>query len=197
MKHVDALLEDHLSDLAQNVKEQKDSLISFEDAVSDRQLLMAQNLQTLKGAEKTPSSVFVQEYFKIKGQFRHVTRSDLSKLRIKMHLDVSKDLTSILGVTKFADLNEETKSIPLCEIDLTCANMKLVCELVDSNGDVPGGCFLQNGDIILADYKYSQLLHVQCNNMKLVRRAYLGFQPLGKKNLNLKDMLENLNLTSL
>lgn len=175
MNHVDALLEDHLSDLARNVKEQKDMLTSFVNAVSDRQLLMAQYLQTLKGYEKTPSSVLVQEYFKIKGQFRHVTRSDLSKLRIKMHLDVSKDLTGILGVTKFADLKAETKSIPLCEIDLTCANIKLVCELNDSNTDVTGGCFLQNGDIILVDHSHSQLLHY--NNKKLVRKADLAPQP--------------------
>lgn len=174
VKHVDALLEDHLSDLSQNVKEQKDSLTSFEDAVSDRQLLMAQYLQTLKGYEKTPSSVLVQEYFKIKGQFRHVTRSNLTKLRVKMHSD-SKDLTGILGVTKFADLKAETKSIPLNGIDLTCATMKLVCELDDSNVNVTGGCILQNGDIILVDHSNSQLLHY--NNKKLVRKAELGFQP--------------------
>lgn len=176
VKHVDALLEDHLSDLARNVKQQKDMLTSFEDAVSDRQLLMAQYLQTLKGAEKTHSSVLVQEYFKIKGQFRHVARSDLSKLRVKMHSDVSKDLTGILGVTKFADLKAETKSIPLNEIDLTCATMKLVCELDDSNGYVTGGCFLKNGDIILVDHNNSQLLHYN-NYNKLVRKAHLGFQP--------------------
>lgn len=53
--------------------------------------------------------------------------------------------------------------------------MKLVCELDDSNGDVTGGCFLQNGDIILVDHKNSQLLHY--NNKKPVRKADLGFQP--------------------
>ncbi|XP_065927545.1 E3 ubiquitin-protein ligase TRIM45-like [Magallana gigas] len=112
VNHVDALLEDHLSDLAQNVKEQKDMLTSFGDEVSDRQLLMAQYLQTLKGAEKTPPSVLVQEYFKIKGQFRHVKRSDLSKCYLELNADVSKDLTGVLEVTKFADLKTERTSIP-------------------------------------------------------------------------------------
>ncbi|XP_052707794.1 uncharacterized protein LOC128183034 [Crassostrea angulata] len=175
VKHVDALLEDHLSDLARNVKQQKDRLTSFEDAVSDRQLLMAQYLQTLKGAEKTPSSVLIQEYFKIKGQFRHVARSDLSKLRVKMHSDVSKDLTGILEVTTFADFKTETKSIPLNEIDLMCAKIKLVYELGESNGYVTGGCFLKNGDIILVDHNKCQLLHY--NNKTLVRKADLESQP--------------------
>lgn len=177
VNHVDALLEDHLSDLAQNVKEQKDRLTSFEDAVSDRQLLMAQYLQTLKGAEKTPPSFLVHNYFKIKRQFRHVTKSDLSKCTVKFKADVSKDLTGILEVTKFADLKTETTSIPLSGIDLTCATIKLVCELGESNinGDVTGGCFLQNGDIILADHNNSQLLHY--SNKELVRKAELGFQP--------------------
>lgn len=175
VNHVDALLENHLSDLAQNVKEQKDRLTSFEDAVSDRQLLMAQYLQTLKGAQKTLPPVLVHEYFKIKRQFRHVKMSGLSKCTVKLNADVCNDLSGILEVTKFADLKAETKSIPLNEIDLTYASMKLVCELDDSNGDVTGGCFLQNGDIILADHKYSQLLHY--NNRKLVRKSNLGFQP--------------------
>ncbi|XP_052707666.1 E3 ubiquitin-protein ligase TRIM39-like [Crassostrea angulata] len=175
VNHVDALLEDHLSDLARNVKGQKDMLTSFGDAVSDRQLLMAQYLQTLKCAEKTPPSVLVQEYFKIKGQFRHVTRSDLSKCKLKLNADVSKDLTGILEVTKFADLKTKTTSIPLSGIDMTCATMKLVCELDDSNVGVTGGCFLQNGDIILADHNHSQLLHY--SNKKLVHKTNLGFQP--------------------
>lgn len=42
VKHVDALLQDHLSDLVRNVKEQKEGLSSFKDAVSDRQLLVVQ-----------------------------------------------------------------------------------------------------------------------------------------------------------
>lgn len=42
VKHVDALPQDHLSDLVRNVKEQKEGLSSFKDAVSDRQLLVVQ-----------------------------------------------------------------------------------------------------------------------------------------------------------
>lgn len=53
--------------------------------------------------------------------------------------------------------------------------MKLVCELDDSNVGGTGGCFLQNGDIILAVHDRSQLLHY--SNKKLVRKANLGYQP--------------------
>lgn len=167
VKHVDALLDDLLCDLAQNVKEYKDRLASFEDAVSDRQLLMAQYLQSLKGMEKTFPAVLVDEYIKIKRQFRHVSRSDLSKFSVKLSSTVSKDLTGILEVSKFADFKAETKFIPLSEIDLSCSKMKLVCEFDDSDSDVTGGCFLQNGDIILVDHSSSQLLHY--SNKELVR----------------------------
>lgn len=59
-----------------------------------------------------------------------------------MYLDVFKDLIGILGVIKFVDLKVEIKFILLCEIDLICVNIKLVCELNDLNIDVIGGCFL-------------------------------------------------------
>lgn len=58
---------------------------------------------------------------------------------------------------KVADLKAETKSIPLNEIDLTCASM--VCEPEELDCNVTGGCFLQNGDIILVDHNHSQLLY--------------------------------------
>uniref|UniRef100_A0A8W8M992 Tripartite motif-containing protein 45 n=1 Tax=Magallana gigas TaxID=29159 RepID=A0A8W8M992_MAGGI len=107
VNHVDALLEDHLSELAQNVKQNKDNVAEIVAAVSDRHLLMAQYLQTLRDTELTPPSILVQDYLKIRRQFEHVTRSSPSKLRLKLHSHFSEDLTRILQVTKFSDIKTE------------------------------------------------------------------------------------------
>lgn len=40
VNHTDALLEDHLSELAQSVKQNKDRVVKFVDDVSDRHILM-------------------------------------------------------------------------------------------------------------------------------------------------------------
>lgn len=40
-------------------------------------------------------------------------------------------------------------------IDFISVKMKLICELFDLNGNIIGGCFLENGDIILIDYNFN------------------------------------------
>uniref|UniRef100_A0A8W8M756 Tripartite motif-containing protein 45 n=1 Tax=Magallana gigas TaxID=29159 RepID=A0A8W8M756_MAGGI len=175
VNHVDALLEDHLSELAQNVKQNKDNVAEIVAAVSDRHLLMAQYLQTLRDTELTPPSILVQDYLKIRRQFEHVTRSSPSKLRLKLHSHFSEDLTRILQVTKFSDIKTEIKSLPLRGIDLSCATMELICELNGCDGDVTGGCFLENGDIVLANRDSKQLLHYR--NYELVQKVTIGMQP--------------------
>lgn len=71
-------------------------------------------------------------------------RLDLFKCKLKLNVDVFKDLIGILDVIKFVDLKIEIIFILLSGIDLTCVIIKLVCELgeLNINGDVIGGCFL-------------------------------------------------------
>ena len=54
VRHINALLEAHLDEMAENIKGQKERLVIFVDTISDRQLLMAQYSQTLTDTEKTP-----------------------------------------------------------------------------------------------------------------------------------------------
>uniref|UniRef100_K1RH54 Tripartite motif-containing protein 59 n=1 Tax=Magallana gigas TaxID=29159 RepID=K1RH54_MAGGI len=175
VNHVNALLEDHLSELAQNAKEHKGSVASCVDAVSNRQLLVTQYLYTLENTEKAPASVLVNEYLKIKKQFAYVTKSGFSQMRVQLQSTVSKDLAGILHVKTFTDLRTHMKSIPLCGIDLTNANMKLICELPGSTDSITGGCFLENGDIVLVDNDSSHLLHY--SNAVLIRTADLIMEP--------------------
>lgn len=51
----------------------------------------------------------------------------------------------------------------------------MICELAGSNGDVTGGCFLENGDIVLANHSSKQLLHYR--NNELVRKVTIDKQP--------------------
>lgn len=132
---------------------------------------MAQYLQTLRDTELTPPSILVQDYLKIRRQFEHVTRSSPSKLRLKLYSRFSEDLTKIPQVTKFSDIKTEMESIPLRVIDLSGASMELICELNGSDGDVTGGCFLENGDIVLANRGSKELLHYR--NYEIVRKANL------------------------
>lgn len=83
-------------------------------------------------------------------EFKHVTKLSTSKLRLNLHSDVSKDLTRILEVKTFSEIQTELHLVTLCGIDFANARMELIGELNGSKGDVTGGCFLENGNIVLA-----------------------------------------------
>lgn len=53
----------------------------------------------------------------------------------------------------FLEIETELHLVPLCGIDYANACIELIAELNGSNGDVTWGCFLENGDIILAHKK--------------------------------------------
>lgn len=88
-----------------------------------------------------PASVLVQDYYMIKRQFEHVTRSKFSQIKLKLKSNLPKDLTGVLQVTKLTDLKTEMKYVPLRGIDFTNAEMKVLYELPDSSGEFTGGCF--------------------------------------------------------
>lgn len=100
-------------------------------------------------------------------EFKHVTRSCPSKLRVKLHSNVSKDLTRTLEVKQFSEIETELHLVPLFGIDFAHASMEMNCDLNGAKGDVTGGCFLENGDIILAHQSSSRIL--QFTNFKLTR----------------------------
>ena len=96
----------------------------------------------------------MQNYLRIKGQFKQVTGLRLYTRSLKLHSDASKHLSTILDTLRLGDVRIETKSVPVWGIDIICADMKMVCELPESGNDNTGGCFLENGDIVLADNDY-------------------------------------------
>nr|XP_022306587.1 uncharacterized protein LOC111112974 [Crassostrea virginica] len=137
---------------------------------------MTQYSKNLTDTEKTTPSVLVQNYLKIKRQFKQVTKLGLFKPSVKMQSDATKQLSTILDKCQIHvhDVKVEVKSTPICDIDLTCADMKLVCELPESDCCAIGGCFLENGDIVLPNYKNKQCLYY--SNYYLVRKI----QPKGE-----------------
>nr|XP_022305473.1 E3 ubiquitin/ISG15 ligase TRIM25-like [Crassostrea virginica] len=132
VRHINDLVEAHLDDLAKKVKGIREKLAKFDDTVTDRQLLMTQYSQILTDAEKIPSPILMQNYLKIKRQFKQVTGLCLYKPSVNMHSEASKQLSTILNTLGLADVKVEVKSTPIGSIDLTCADMKLVCELPES-----------------------------------------------------------------
>uniref|UniRef100_K1PQH4 Transcription intermediary factor 1-beta n=1 Tax=Magallana gigas TaxID=29159 RepID=K1PQH4_MAGGI len=177
VNHIDALLENLLSELAQSVKQSKDQVEKFVDDISDRHILMTQYLQTLKDTCTTqaPPSIVVFYYFKIIREFKHVTKSSPSRLRLSLHSDVSKDLTRVLEVEKFSDIQTEPHLVPLCGIDFANTRMELIGELNGSEGGVTGGCFLENGDIVLAYRDSNRML--QYNKLELKRERNMEWIP--------------------
>ena len=151
VRHINDLVETHLDDLVTKVKGIKEKLAKFDDTVTDRQLLMTQYSQILTDSEKIPPPILVQNYLKIKRQFKQVTGLCLYKTSVDLHSEASKQLLKILDTLGLEDVRVEDKSTPTGSIDLTCADRKLVCELPETDGgDIFGGCFLKNGDIVLA-----------------------------------------------
>ncbi|XP_078321132.1 uncharacterized protein LOC111114054 [Crassostrea virginica] len=175
VRHINDLVEAHLNDLAKKVKGIKAKLATFEDTVTDRQLLMTQYSQILRDAEKTPPPVLVQNYLKIKRQFKQVTGLCLYQPSVKLYSEASKLLLTILDTLELGDVTVKVKSIPIGSIDLTCADMKIVCELPQSDGNIEGGCFLENGDIVLADWNSRHCLYY--SNNKLVRKITTRGKP--------------------
>lgn len=72
---------------------------------------------------------------------------------------VLKDLIGIFYVKIFIDLRIYMKLILLWGIDFINVNMKLICELFGLIDNIIGGCFLENGDIVLVDNDFSYLLY--------------------------------------
>ena len=171
VRHINDLVETHLDDLAKKVKGIKEKLAKFDDTVTDRQLLMTQYSQILTDTKKTPPPILVQNYLKIKRQFKQVTGLCLYKTSVNLHSEASKQLSTILDTFGLKDVKVEVKSTPIGSIDLTCADMKMVCELPESGGDIFGGCFLENGDIVLADFDSRHCLYY--SNKHLVRKITL------------------------
>ncbi|XP_022304945.2 E3 ubiquitin-protein ligase TRIM33-like [Crassostrea virginica] len=132
VRHINDLVETHLDGLAKKVKGIKEKLAKFDETVTDRQLLMTHYSQILTDADKIPRPIFMQNYLKIKRQFKQVTCLCLIKPSVNLHSEASKQLSTILDTFRLEDVKEEVKSIPIGSIDLTSANMKLVCELPES-----------------------------------------------------------------
>ena len=173
VRPINALVEAHLDEMAEKVKGQKESLVIY---VSDRQLLISQYSETLTDTENTPPSILVQNYLKIKGQFKQVRGLRLYKPSLKLHSDPSKHLSTILETLRLGDVRLETKSVPVLYTHLTWVKMKMVCELPESDwGDITGGCFLENGDIVLADNDHKHCLYY--SNDKLERIIQLSGNP--------------------
>ncbi|XP_022304362.2 uncharacterized protein LOC111111590 [Crassostrea virginica] len=176
VRHINDLVEVHLDDLAKKVKGIKEKLAKFDDTVTDRQLLMIQYSQILTDAEKIPSPILMQNYLKIKRQFKQVTGLCLYQPSVNMHSEASKQLSTILNTLGVADVKVEVKSTPIGSIDLTSADMKLVCELPESGAcNIFGGCFLENGDIVLADLHSKQCLYY--SNENLVHKITMNGNP--------------------
>lgn len=169
--HVETLFKKYLSDLASDAKENKERIASAVDAFSDRQHLMDKFSTTLKKETKSPS-VLVTEYFKIKEQFSSVTQLDVTKLKITLKIHPPVALTNILQVSKFADFEFKLDSTRFLQnsIDMTSATMHAVSELVGSEGDIAGGCFLPNGDILLANNASPGGSFLHYSNAKLQRK---------------------------
>nr|XP_022306576.1 uncharacterized protein LOC111112968 isoform X1 [Crassostrea virginica] len=207
VRHINALVETHQDELAKKVKGQKESLVIFVDTVSDRQLLMAQLAQTLTDKENTPPSVLVHNYLKIKGQFKQITGLRFYKPSLKLHSYASKHLLTILDTLRLEDVRMENKSVPVWDIGLTCVIVKIICELPESGGGyITGGCFLENGDIVLANNDSKQCLYY--NKSKLVRKIQLWGKPwdvicrkppglIISTNLSFKGYIEQIDVQEL
>ena len=64
-------------------------------------------------------------------------------------MDAPKQLSTILEKCQIDDVKIEAKSTSIWGFDLNCAHMKMVGDLPGSaGGDINGGCFLENGDIV-------------------------------------------------
>ncbi|XP_078320158.1 E3 ubiquitin-protein ligase TRIM45-like [Crassostrea virginica] len=171
LKHITNVVETHFTDLAKKVKEEKERLVNFVDTVSDRKLLVACYAQTLKETRKTPLPILVQDYIKIKQQFNDLTKLGLHISVVELHSDASKELLKILECFRLEEVKMKTVSIPLGVLDFSSARMKMVCELPDSDGNVTGGCYLENGDIVLARLSSKECLYYSNEKLQQVSKC--------------------------
>ncbi|XP_061169477.1 E3 ubiquitin-protein ligase Midline-1-like [Saccostrea echinata] len=162
MTQIEILFEKHLNEISRVTKECRKKLTESVEGFSDRKLLGDSYVKTLESIKESGSSIaLVIEYYKIKKHIFKVAESEVPQIEFHVKQDFQQKLCEILKLSTFANLTlgEQLKNFHFDMNILNQTSLYLICELDYSQGEITGGCFLPDGDVLLVDTQSKQIAY--------------------------------------
>lgn len=176
ISHLDAMLEKHKNEISKNLKVCREKQSVAIECFSDRQLLAESYAGTLKKVKEGGASVaLVVEYHRIKQELSEILNEKVYSSTLKLSQNIDENLQEILKVAEFGKLNLDECSTGF-DYSLALSTMNLICELDLSDGNVTGGCFLSNEEILLINFETDCLEHFTADG-KLSHTLLTNFFP--------------------
>lgn len=176
ISHLDAMLEKHKNEISKNLKVCREKQSVAVECFSDRQLLAESYAGTLKKVKEGGASVaLVVEYHRIKQELSEILNEKVYSSTLKLSQNIDENLQEILKVAEFGKLNLDECSTGF-DYNLALSTMNLICELDLSDGNVTGGCFLSNEEILLINFETDCLEHFTADG-KLSHTLLTNFFP--------------------
>jgi hypothetical protein len=156
---IDALHEKHLDEISKVTKDSRQKLSDSVEAFSDRELvanLYTKTLQTVE-VEGSPVSLVV-EYHKIRKQFSKIASLGVAQFEFHMNQKHEEKLEELCGISKFAKLvlNEQSMKFSFDVNKMVYATLHVTLEL--SSCEITGGCFKQDGGILVGGGGQNEIL---------------------------------------
>ncbi|XP_061169400.1 uncharacterized protein LOC133178659 [Saccostrea echinata] len=186
MTQIDVLFEKHLNEISRVTKECRKTLTESVGGFSDRKLLGDSYVKTLENIKEGGASIaLVVEYYKIKKHIFKVAESEISQIEFHLKQDVHQKFHEILKLSTFANLTlgKQSNQFHFDMNGLKRDSLNLIREFDHSDGDITGGCFLPNGDVLVVDSQEMKLAHYSSVG-EFVKKISLSFYP---DDLTLKD----------
>lgn len=176
VSHLDAMFEKHKNEISKNLKVCREKQSVAVECFSDCQLLAESYAGTLKKVKEGGASVaLVVEYHRIKQELSEILNEKVYSSTLKLSQNIDENLQEILKVAEFGKLNLDECSTGF-DYNLALSTMNLICELDLSDGNVTGGCFLPNEEILLINFETDCLEHFTADG-KLSHTLLTNFFP--------------------
>ena len=157
--HLDELLEKHKNEISKLTKNGRQKQSQILESFLDRQHLAEYYSNTLKKAREGGASVeLVVEFHRILKDFSEISHEKLYSASLQLSHTIDDSLLKILNLLKFGKINLEEQAIKFY-YDIKLFTIHLIRELDYKEGDITGGCFLPNDEVVFIDFEPDCLLH--------------------------------------
>ncbi|XP_062574359.1 uncharacterized protein LOC134236214 [Saccostrea cucullata] len=172
IKNVERLEEKHLNEIANVSKDAKAKLQKSINSLEQQQCYLRHWKEaTLKNLTSTDSSksVFALSYAKLEQICKHLQKIGISKFEAEIQTTMHDDVKSLVNLTCLSKItaNERQRPVNLNETVLKSQEIQMIYEFKIDGADFRGGCFLKNGELILADNRRKRLIKCKADGTVL------------------------------
>ncbi|XP_056022023.1 tripartite motif-containing protein 45-like [Ostrea edulis] len=178
---VTKLEEQHLNEVGKATKDAKAKLQKSINTFEQRHCylrhwkeILGKNLFT----DGSPKTIVALSYTKMERIFQTLRKMEMSRLKIRIQAKIQDDVKKLMKLPLLAEIttNEHKSPVMLDEIDIENAEIKKISEFTIDGADFRGGVYLQNGELVLADYSKSRLIHCRTDG-EILREVPLQGSP--------------------